>query len=337
MQSFNAQSDWCFPYTGANTPAQATCSGGCGQSLNFKTTNVIRGFARINSGVTETQIMQELFDNGPMTASIYCGNTFSAYRGGVITQVEAPPSVSSTNHIVSLVGWGTDPTAGNYWLVKNSWGPGWGENGYFRIRRGQFDLNFGYWGFDFGTPIFGTNGVPSGCTLTCANMGELKNNCACNCKTPWTGTDCSTCGANCGTGGTLDPNNCTCSCQSGFFGLSCETQISSTATSYASSGGVAFVSFLTSDPNFHAGDTLIVGPPTPQGSNLPTINANINICGPAVFPFVNCPPGQVTINVNLQPGTYTAWIQRYLGNNEFGVSKGWNIGRQIFAPEVTVT
>ena len=39
-------------------------------------------------------------------------------------------------HAIKIVGWGTDPTGGDYWKVANSWNPYWGENGYFRIRRG---------------------------------------------------------------------------------------------------------------------------------------------------------------------------------------------------------
>lgn len=51
---------------------------------------------------------------------------------------------SPSAHAVEIVGWDTDSTFGDYWIVKNSWGPNWNGNGYFKygMYGGGQSLNF---------------------------------------------------------------------------------------------------------------------------------------------------------------------------------------------------
>ncbi|GMI72871.1 senescence-associated gene 12 [Hibiscus trionum] len=59
------------------------------------------------------------------------GYGFQFYSGGVF----GGACRTRLNHAVTVVGYGTSEDGIKYWLVKNSWGKSWGENGYMRIKR----------------------------------------------------------------------------------------------------------------------------------------------------------------------------------------------------------
>jgi C1A family cysteine protease len=68
---------------------------------------------------------------GPVSVAIEADQSvFQLYTGGVLTSSACGTQL---DHGVLAVGYGTDATAGDYYLVKNSWGPSWGDQGYIKI------------------------------------------------------------------------------------------------------------------------------------------------------------------------------------------------------------
>lgn len=79
-------------------------------------------------------IMSEIFTRGPVAATINA-EPIVEYDGGIFDDQNAS---RGTNHIVSIVGWGTDTeTNKKHWIVRNSWGEYWGELGFLRVEMGS--------------------------------------------------------------------------------------------------------------------------------------------------------------------------------------------------------
>lgn len=78
------------------------------------------------------QCLYEALTHGVTSVAIRAENDdFRHYQGGII---DGEGCGTDLDHGVTLVGYDAETDA---WLIKNSWGPNWGENGYVRIRRGE--------------------------------------------------------------------------------------------------------------------------------------------------------------------------------------------------------
>lgn len=83
-------------------------------------------------------IKRAIFEHGPVSVGVYASAAFQAYKGGVFNACAAGP----VNHSVVLVGWDDRQGAAGAWIVRNSWGGGWGEQGYMRIEYGCCEIGY---------------------------------------------------------------------------------------------------------------------------------------------------------------------------------------------------
>lgn len=72
---------------------------------------------------------------GPVSVAVNA-DYFQQYAGGVFDEAYCNGAL---NHGVLVVGYGGEGYQ-PYWVVKNSWGPSWGESGYIRIARNQGNM-----------------------------------------------------------------------------------------------------------------------------------------------------------------------------------------------------
>jgi len=115
-----------YPYTQTN--------GQC-----HKPTKVAKAGGRVH-GRTEDELANMLA-KGPVLIGINA-SPLQGYRKGIVDDASAS---KGRNHAVTVVGVTSkcDNKATECWIVKNSWGTGWGEKGYFRVAKGQNIIGLG--------------------------------------------------------------------------------------------------------------------------------------------------------------------------------------------------
>lgn len=112
-------SEW--KYSGRDEP--------CRSNLNHKIKIQSWSYLPGQDKPSNDEIKAAIFQYGIVSVGVAADNAFTRYRGGIFKGY-----ARGLNHAVNLVGWSD---SGQYWILKNSWGTGWGEKGYMRISYGS--------------------------------------------------------------------------------------------------------------------------------------------------------------------------------------------------------
>jgi len=123
LKSKGSDTEASYPYTAHGGTCHAATIGA-----------YVGTYAQLPKG-SESSLQTATANVGPVSVCIDASKySFQAYKSGVYNE----PTCSSTNldHAVLVVGYGTE-NGQDYWLVKNSWGTGWGEQGYIKMSRNK--------------------------------------------------------------------------------------------------------------------------------------------------------------------------------------------------------
>jgi len=126
---YGVATESCFPYSATNNACANKCP--AWQVDAWK----IKGYQAVSLSVDS--LKQALIAHGPIEVGMTVYNDFFAYTSGIYQHTTEE---TAGHHAVTIVGYGVYDGA-VYWIVKNSWGTAWGENGYFRIFSGDSNID----------------------------------------------------------------------------------------------------------------------------------------------------------------------------------------------------
>merc|ERR1711936_940482 len=166
-QLFGLTKEEDYPYTSGNLGITGNCKY---KPSAYDTVATLRGYEVLPRNNLEA-VMNHIANVGPLSVAVDA-SSWSFYGGGVFDGCDYNRNIE-INHAVQLVGYGTE-SEGDFWLVRNSWGPNWGDNGYIKLKRESTVVC----GTD-DTPLMGTGCVDDGNDVltVCGQCGILFDVC----------------------------------------------------------------------------------------------------------------------------------------------------------------
>lgn len=127
MQTIGVPEESCFPYDASDDTCRP-CPGCNNRQVKIESWHWIDG----DYMSTNVEFIKSALMRGPVTTFMIIHEDFLYYSGGIYQHVYG---IEDGGHCVCIVGW-DDTTSPPCWIVKNSWGTGWGEMGFFKIKMG---------------------------------------------------------------------------------------------------------------------------------------------------------------------------------------------------------
>jgi len=128
VYSFGGQEpNTAYPYTSGISGQTGTCTANKADVIE----DVGESYSLIASTPSEESNMLAQIQESPMSVCVDA-ELWQTYQGGVITASSG--CGTSIDHAVQATGYNSE---GNYWIVRNSWGESWGENGFVWVEYGS--------------------------------------------------------------------------------------------------------------------------------------------------------------------------------------------------------
>lgn len=127
------ESEEAYPYTSGTTMSTGECLFEKSKCV-LTTTSLSYKYVTSNN----SPALVSALAGQPVSVSVAANDAWQSYVGGIVNIADCP--AGQLDHAVQATGYDAQGTQ-SYWIVRNSWGAAWGENGFIRLARDSTNMN----------------------------------------------------------------------------------------------------------------------------------------------------------------------------------------------------